>query len=136
MTTPTCPEDHQPLAPSDPDDHGGHRCARCAGAWLTRLQIEGIARARSLEATILLAALTQNDEGTTTLTCPQDGRALNRARIEDVELDFCRDCSGVWVNHGELDKVLSREPFKRARPHQGALVAVDAVGVLFALLSS
>jgi hypothetical protein len=30
------------------------------------------------------------------------------AKREDVEIDYCPQCRGVWLNRGELDKIIER----------------------------
>ena len=39
-----------------------------------------------------------------------------------VEIDYCPQCRGVWLDRGELDKILDRaaEGFMRARPARSA----------------
>jgi hypothetical protein len=47
----------------------------------------------------------------------------------EVELDLCPECGAVWVDHGELDKIVGRKPGrgKAARAAAGALAAGAAV---------
>jgi hypothetical protein len=43
------------------------------------------------------------------LTCPDDGHPLIVRRAHGVELDFCGNCGGVWLDHGELERILARK---------------------------
>ena len=39
------------------------------------------------------------------MKCPKDGSALEKELYEaDIEVDRCSKCSGVWLDHGELEK--------------------------------
>jgi Zn-finger nucleic acid-binding protein len=40
--------------------------------------------------------------------CPVDGVTLQMSERQGVEIDYCPDCRGVWLDRGELDKILAR----------------------------
>jgi hypothetical protein len=40
------------------------------------------------------------------LTCPKCGGNLEEKKFEDVMIDQCRSCSGVWLDAGELELLL------------------------------
>lgn len=61
--------------------------------------------------------------------CPVDGETLVMADRNGVEIDYCPKCRGVWLDRGELDKIIDRAagtaPAVAAappRPAQGAPV--------------
>jgi ribosomal protein L37AE/L43A len=37
--------------------------------------------------------------------CPQCGGSLKEQHVEDVKIDECQDCGGVWLDRGELDQL-------------------------------
>ena len=41
------------------------------------------------------------------MKCPADGATLLISERQGVEIDYCPDCRGVWLDRGELDKLLS-----------------------------
>jgi uncharacterized protein len=41
--------------------------------------------------------------------CPRDGTELVELERAGVHIDACRTCRGVWLDRGELDKILERE---------------------------
>lgn len=43
------------------------------------------------------------------LLCPTDGTALRRIERSGVHVDACPSCRGVWLDRGELDKIVERE---------------------------
>ena len=41
-------------------------------------------------------------------TCPVDGATLVPVERSGIEIDHCPTCRGVWLDRGELDKILER----------------------------
>lgn len=42
------------------------------------------------------------------VTCPRDGTPLRHDLRSGVEIDWCPNCRGVWLDRGELEKIVSR----------------------------
>ena len=42
------------------------------------------------------------------MVCPKCNVNLNQATREEIEIDYCPQCSGVWLDRGELDKIIDR----------------------------
>lgn len=42
------------------------------------------------------------------MKCPVDGATLMMTERSGVEIDYCPQCRGVWLDRGELDKILAR----------------------------
>ncbi len=42
------------------------------------------------------------------MTCPKCYEPLRIADRQGIEVDFCPDCRGVWLDRGELDKIIER----------------------------
>ncbi len=43
------------------------------------------------------------------LRCPNDGSRLVEVDRSEILIDACPECRGVWLDRGELDKILVRE---------------------------
>ena len=41
-------------------------------------------------------------------TCPVDGATLVPLERQGIEIDHCPSCRGVWLDRGELDKIVER----------------------------
>jgi hypothetical protein len=58
------------------------------------------------------------------MACPIDGAQLVMSERQGIEIDFCPTCRGVWLDRGELDKVVERStasaPAPAAQPHGGS----------------
>lgn len=42
------------------------------------------------------------------MKCPVDDTVLELSERQGVEIDYCPSCRGVWLDRGELDKILDR----------------------------
>ncbi|MEL6508502.1 MAG: zf-TFIIB domain-containing protein [Pseudomonadota bacterium] len=42
------------------------------------------------------------------MQCPIDGTQLVMTDRSGVEIDYCPQCRGVWLDRGELDKIIER----------------------------
>ena len=42
------------------------------------------------------------------MKCPVDGATLEMSERQGVEIDYCPTCRGVWLDRGELDKIIER----------------------------
>ena len=50
------------------------------------------------------------------MQCPIDGTALMIAERSGVEIDWCPQCRGVWLDRGELDKIIERSAIAAPPP--------------------
>lgn len=51
------------------------------------------------------------------MRCPIDGTTLVIADRNGVEIDYCPQCRGVWLDRGELDKIIDRSVPAAAPTH-------------------
>ena len=42
------------------------------------------------------------------MQCPVCSVALTMSERQGVEIDYCPKCRGVWLDRGELDKIIER----------------------------
>ena len=42
------------------------------------------------------------------MNCPQCNVSLVMAERSGIEIDYCPQCRGVWLDRGELDKIIER----------------------------
>ena len=48
------------------------------------------------------------------MACPVDGTALVMSERSGIEIDYCPSCRGVWLDRGELDKIIERNAASQA----------------------
>ena len=56
------------------------------------------------------------------MKCPVDDETLVMADRNGIEIDYCPKCRGVWLDRGELDKIIERAGAAQA-PAQPAAAA-------------
>jgi uncharacterized protein len=49
------------------------------------------------------------------MKCPNDSATLVMSERAGVEIDYCPECRGVWLDRGELDKILDRAELEASR---------------------
>ena len=67
------------------------------------------------------------------MQCPLDGETLMMTHRSGIEIDYCPKCRGVWLDRGELDKIVDMAArdvgaaqFRGAdQPRGGAPAAMD-----------
>jgi hypothetical protein len=42
------------------------------------------------------------------MQCPIDNTQLVMSERQGIEIDYCPKCRGVWLDRGELDKIIER----------------------------
>ena len=49
------------------------------------------------------------ESGASSMQCPRCGGALKEVTVEEVQIDSCGNCGGVWLDAGELERLRKRE---------------------------
>lgn len=52
------------------------------------------------------------------MQCPNDNTTLQMSNREGIEIDYCPQCRGVWLDRGELDKIIERSGSQGFAPQQ------------------
>ena len=83
------------------------RCERCGGTWF---DVGEVARAALCEVPPIAL------RGPSPRTCPRGGNELALGRLDDVEVDHCEGCLGVYLDAGELERLRAREGVDAVEP--------------------
>jgi Zn-finger nucleic acid-binding protein len=49
------------------------------------------------------------------MKCPVDDSELAMSERQGIEVDYCPKCRGVWLDRGELDKIIKRSAAEESR---------------------
>jgi Zn-finger nucleic acid-binding protein len=52
------------------------------------------------------------------MPCPVCSVPLTLSERQGIEIDYCPQCRGVWLDRGELDKIIERSGVTTAPPPQ------------------
>jgi PAS domain S-box-containing protein len=77
-------------------------CPKCQGIWFDNEELEKVLGTRKLDS--LLTKRT-GTESRSKLKCPRCGVLMDLEYAEDVEIDVCPSCHGVWLDYGELERL-------------------------------
>jgi len=47
--------------------------------------------------------------GTSSMNCPRCDGSLKESKFEEVTIDTCDKCGGVWLDSGELEQLTKKE---------------------------
>jgi uncharacterized protein len=50
------------------------------------------------------------------MNCPVDNTQLVMSDRQGIEIDYCPQCRGVWLDRGEIDKIVERSSGMGAAP--------------------
>lgn len=50
------------------------------------------------------------------MKCPHCSTSLVMTDRQGIEIDYCPDCRGVWLDRGELDKIIERTDNEYSKP--------------------
>lgn len=50
------------------------------------------------------------------MNCPIDNAKLAITERQGIEIDYCPECRGVWLDRGELDKIIDKSAAYQPRP--------------------
>lgn len=50
--------------------------------------------------------------------CPNDNDEMQKVKRDNVELDICPTCRGIWLDRGELEKLLTVQKDEQAVQEQ------------------
>lgn len=59
-----------------------------------------------------------SSESGTGMLCPACRIPLTMSERQGVEIDYCSQCRGVWLDRGELDKIIERSEAKLPEPER------------------
>ncbi|MFN8641197.1 MAG: zf-TFIIB domain-containing protein [Candidatus Binatia bacterium] len=91
------------------------RCPQCGGVWCDDHELQTLLDGpRQALAALRGGAGDELDQRPA--ICPRDGARLTRmfsSRTRTVTVDACPDCQGIWLDGGELDRLVGAA---RSRP--------------------
>jgi Zn-finger nucleic acid-binding protein len=50
------------------------------------------------------------------MKCPNCNATLVMSERQGIEIDYCPECRGVWLDRGELDKIIERSVIVKDQP--------------------
>lgn len=106
-----CPRDASPLQKRLAEGVTIDRCDTCHGTWFDQGELRRVGHERALEreATRGRAVPLRSP-----FACPRCGAVCHVAHVEEVAVDACSSCHGVWLDAGELEEARRQIGVRRA----------------------
>jgi Zn-finger nucleic acid-binding protein len=85
------------------------RCPACGGVWCDDHELQVLLDAPT-EALAALRGSGGRELDQQAAACPRDGARLTRmfsSRTRAVTVDACPDCRGIWLDGGELERLIA-----------------------------
>ena len=77
--------------------------------YFRRKEQEALEKLRAAHAAEQQTAGEMSAAATATLQCPKCDGTLTEETFEEVQIDRCSKCNGVWLDAGELERLTQRE---------------------------
>jgi Zn-finger nucleic acid-binding protein len=104
---PPCPKCQSELGSAESAGVPYAHCAKCRGLWLGADGLKVLlARRGARSAAELVALLDAGFAKPTQRPCVGCRKPLLARRLLEIEIDYCPDCKGVFLDDGEFDQVL------------------------------
>jgi Zn-finger nucleic acid-binding protein len=104
-----CPHDNSKLQPRGIWEIEAKDCSVCHGIWLSYSEIRTLYEkgALSVPAQVYSKSKTFNNykHWESNIHCPIDNTQMETYDLESLCIDICPDCKGLWLDHGEFEKL-------------------------------
>ena len=118
-----CPKDLSRLFVYESCDFDVWKCKKCAGLWFPPKVVSEVIGHPPTPPS-------QKDPTEQSIVqCPEDRVLLIPIHSHGVEIDLCPKCGGVWLDHGELETILTNKGYSLGGDVAGHLAA-EAFGVV------
>lgn len=102
----TCPRDRTLLVERKLDRVTVDECPKCLGAFFDADEL-----ARATGDKELGRYLSQvHGAASSPMVCPGCGHLMDLDTISGIQVDHCTSCLGVWLDAGEKERLLARDP--------------------------
>ncbi|HUR68652.1 MAG TPA: zf-TFIIB domain-containing protein [Candidatus Thermoplasmatota archaeon] len=112
-----CPHDGKAMAKVVVETVVIDRCETCGGTWFDAKELRRVAHDRELEA--LATRIPIGKAHASSFACPRCGGSCIEGHVDEVQVDTCVACHGVWLDRGELleaQRQLKADRLVRASP--------------------
>ena len=84
----------------------GNKCNQCEGVFLAGKRTQ--AYQHNLEKQLLENTVDQNPSSDSPLVCPDCNTQMNVTYVDNIEIDICQKCLGVWFDKTEAHAIIQK----------------------------
>ncbi len=122
---PRCPLCKDKCTPIKYENVPVHHCGNCGGYWVTKIKLDRICELREIEMpeAVKQKMMDIADESNSTqkLWCHSCGCEMVKEQFkywDDIQIDHCPRCDGIWLDRGELEKCQVYWEYLQDHPEQ------------------
>ena len=101
-----CPRDNHQINRKVSERLYGDGCNHCEGIFLTGKRTQ--AYQQNLEKQLLENTVDQNPSSDSLLLCPNCNINMNVTYVDNIEIDICHKCLGVWFDKTEAHAIIQK----------------------------
>jgi Zn-finger nucleic acid-binding protein len=89
-------------------------CIQCHSYWFDKGELNKYIKTNVIDKNL---KRTEGIQSWSKTVCPRCDGKISLKFIEDLEVDHCDDCGGLWLDHGELKQLQDKDfaAFKESR---------------------
>ncbi len=123
-----CPRDHAELNIRQREGVVGQVCKTCQGIFLTST---GVKLFKVNHQTDVLENIPETCLQVKAKTfCPNCYSKMSLVKMDDIEIDVCSDCTGIWFDKNEASKIAKNYNPNTPRDENGWYLFFEAVSLL------
>jgi Zn-finger nucleic acid-binding protein len=112
-------------------------CGECGGYWVTSIALKAIANRREMKfpepVKERFLRMAEEHDSTEQLLCLSCGKHMVKERFkdwDDIIIDRCPKCGGIWLDPGELEKIQIYWEYFQDHPEQSNMDAIAKRAIL------
>jgi Zn-finger nucleic acid-binding protein len=112
-------------------------CGQCGGYWVTRIALKAIANRRETEFNEVVQErflqIAEESNSTEQLLCLTCGKHMVKEQFkdwDDIIIDLCKKCGGIWLDPGELEKIQIYWQYFQDHPEESNIDAIARKALL------
>ncbi len=117
-------------------------CGQCGGYWVGDLALKAIANRREMRFDNAVKEkflqLAEQSNSTDPLLCLSCGKYMIKERFkdwDDIVIDRCMSCGGIWLDPGELEKIQIYWEYFQDHPEESNIDVIERRAILEAQLA-
>ena len=122
-----CPKCESKLTLRENEGHVGYTCSSCKGIWLPLRYLQTLEHTYSFKVNEFISNLESAKQESTDYVCPSCSHNLEKSLKNNVTLEYCAKCSGIWFDKNELGELITNQ---KSSSITGSVVAEGAADIL------
>ena len=101
-----CPVDNCIMVDNEKSNYTYYFCEACKGFWIPGESVQKILKDNEIHKSPIL-----NSSNVRELKCADEHKDLSILKVvnyNDIEIDICESCKGIWLDEGEVEYIKNK----------------------------